>query len=232
VAYFDGDSTAGLLGQPYTDTWHSYAYWWELRKSENADQLMAAFRHHHIRYVVAPVSGESYFPAARELFLRWTTAPLATAGTLAVSGIRDAPRSLPRPARPFDAAAVPPGDYDDMSHSIEYEGIWASGRYSMASGGTLTYSHSPDDTAGLSFNGSGIEYWYTGAFNRGIAQVLIDQREKARVDLYAPTIRWQRKIALRGLGPGLHTIEIHVLKEKNSRSSDYFVDVDKFVVTP
>jgi hypothetical protein len=232
AAYFDGDLTAGLLGQPYTDTWHSYAYWWELRKSENADQLIAAFRRRHIRYVVAPVSGESYFPAARELFLRWMTAPLATAGTLAVYGVRDAPKEIPRPARPFDGTPVPPGDYDDMSHSIEYEGIWASGQYSMASGSTLTYSHGADDTAGLSFNGSGIEYWYTAAFNRGIAQVLIDGREKARVDLYAPRIRWQQKTALLGLGPGQHTIEIHVLKEKNSRSSDYFVDLDKFVVTP
>jgi len=232
AAYFDGDLTAGLLGLAYSDTWHSYAYWWDLRKSENAEQLMAAFQRRHIRYVIAPVSGESYFPAARELFLRWTTAPLATAGTFAAYGLRDAPKSLPRPARPFDPTPVPPGDYDDMSHSIEYEGIWASGRYPMASGSTLTYSHGADDTAGLSFTGGGIEYWYTAAFNRGIAQVLIDGREKARVDLYAPSIRWQQKAALHGLGPGQHTIEIHVLKEKNIRSSDYYVDLDKFVVTP
>jgi hypothetical protein len=232
AAYFDGDLTAGLLGQPYSDTWHSYAYWRELGDSQNADQLMAVFRRRHIRYLIAPVSGESIFPAARELFLRWTTAPLATAGASAVYGVRDAPKSLPRPARPFDPTPVPPGDYDDMSHSIEYEGIWASGQYSKASGGTLTYSRGPEDTAGLSFNGSGVEYWYTGAFNRGMAQVLIDGREKARVDLYTPTILWQRKIALRGLGPGQHTIEIHVLKKKNSQSSDYFVDLDKFVITP
>ncbi|HTD45418.1 MAG TPA: glycosyltransferase family 87 protein, partial [Bryobacteraceae bacterium] len=232
AAYFDGDLTAGLLGQAYSDTWHSYPYWLELRDSQNADQLVAVFRRRHIRYVIAPISGESYFPAARELFLRWTTEPLATAGSSAVYAIRVEPKRIPRPARPFDGAPVAPGDYDDMSHSIEYEGVWASGRYSMASGGTLTYSHGADDTAGLSFNGSGIEYWYTAAFNRGIAQVRIDGREKARVDLYAPSIRWQQKMVLRGLGPGQHTIEIHVLKEKNSRSSDYYVDVDKFVVTP
>jgi len=232
AAYFDGDLTAGLWGQAYSDTWHSYAYWRELGDSQNADQLVAVFRRRHIRYVMAPVSGETYYPAARELFLRWMTAPLATAGTLAVYGVRDAPKLIPRPARPFDGTPVPPGDYDDMSHSIEYEGIWASGQYSMASGGTLTYSHRPEDMAGLSFNGSGIEYWYTGAFNRGIAQVLIDGQEKARVDLYAPNIRWQQKTELRGLGPGQHTIEIHVLKEKNSQSSDYYVDLDKFVVTP
>ena len=232
AAYFDGDLTAGLLGLPYSDTWHSYAYWRELRDSQDADQLVGIFRRRNIRYVIAPVSGESYFPSARELFLRWTTAPLETAGTYAVYRVRDAPKRLPRPARPFDGTPVPPGDYDDMSHSIEYEGIWASGRYPMASGGTLTYSRGRQDTAGLSFNGDGIEYWYTGAFNRGMAQVLIDGQEKARVDLYTPTILWQQKTALHGLGRGQHTIEIHVLQEKNSRSSDYFVDVDKFVVTP
>ena len=232
AAYFDGDLTAGLLGQPYTDTWHSYAYWRELGESQDADQLIAVFRRRNIRYVIAPMSGESIFPAARELFLRWTTAPLATAGTMAVYGVRDTPKSLPRPARPFDATPVPPGDYDDASHSIEYEGVWASGRYPMASGGTLTYSRGPKDTAGLSFIGGGVEYWYTSAFNRGMAQVLIDGQEKARVDLYAPSIRWQQKTVLRGLDQGLHTIEIHVLKEKNSQSSDYFVDLDKFVVTP
>jgi len=178
------------------------------------------------------VSGESYYPAVRELLLRWTTPPLAMAGGFAVYGIQDAPRSTPRPARPFDGTPVPPGDYDDMSHSIEYEGIWASGQYPKASGGTLTYSRARHDTAGLSFSGGGVEYWYTGAFNRGMAQVLIDGREKARVDLYVPTIRWQQKTALHGLGPGQHTIEIHVLQEKNSESSDYYVDVDKFVVTP
>ena len=62
--------------------------------------------------------------------------------------------------------------------------------------------------------------------------MLIDGREKARVDLYAPTIRWQQKTAVNGLGRGQHTIEIHVLKKKNSRSSDDYVDVDKFVVIP
>jgi len=232
AAYFEGDLTAGLLGQPYTDTWHSYAYWLELGESQDANQLISVFRRRKIRYVIAPVSGESDYPAARELFLRWTTPPMAMAGDLAVYGIRDAPKSLPRPARPFDAAPVPPGDYDDFSHSIEYEGVWASGRYPMASGGTLTYSRERDDTAGLSFKGDGVEYWYTGAFNRGIAQVLIDGRERARVDLYTPKIRWQQKTALHGLGQGLHTIEVHVLHEKSSRSSDYFVDLDKFVVTP
>jgi hypothetical protein len=119
-----------------------------------------------------------------------------------------------------------------MSHSIEYEGVWASGKYAKAYSGTLTYSRAREDTAALSFTGSGVEYWYTGAFNRGMAQVLIDGREKRRVDLYTPTIRWQQKTALRGLGRGQHTIEIHVLTEKNSQSSDYYVDVDKFVVTP
>ena len=232
AAYFDGDLTAGLLGLPFSDTWHSYAYWRELSESQDAGQLIEIFRRRNIRYVIAPVSGESYLTSVRELFLRWMTAPLATAGTFAVYGIRDTPRSLPRPARPFDSTPVPPGDYDDMSYSIEYEGVWASGQYPMASGATLTYSHEPEDTAGLSFNGGGIEYWHTGAANRGIAQVLIDGQEKARVDLYAPSIRWQQKTALQDLGRGQHTIEIHVLKEKNSLSSDYFVDLDKFVVTP
>jgi len=232
AAYFDGDLTAGLLGQPYSDSWHSYSYWLELQESRDADQLVEVLRRRNIRYVIAPVSGESDFPSARELFLRWTTAPLETAGTYAVYRVRDAPKSLPRPARPFDGTPVPPGEYDDMSHSIEYEGVWASGRYAKAYGGTLTYSRAREGTAALSFTGSGVEYWYTGAFNRGMAQVLIDGREKARVDLYTPTIRWQQKTVLRELGPGQHTIEIHVLTEKNSQSSDYYVDVDKFVVTP
>jgi hypothetical protein len=232
AAYFDGDLTAGLLGQPYSDNWHSYSYWLELQQSRDADQLVGAMRRRNIRYVIAPVSGESDYPAARELFLRWTTAPLATAGTSAAYGLRDAPKKRQKLVRPFDGTAVPPGDYDDMSHSIEYEGVWASGKYAKAYSGTLTYSRAREDTAALSFTGSGVEYWYTGAFNRGMAQVLIDGREKRRVDLYTPTIRWQQKTALRGLGRGQHTIEIHVLTEKNSQSSDYYVDVDKFVVTP
>lgn len=232
AAYFDGDFTAGLRGQPYSDTWHSYSYWLELGKSQDADQVVAVLRRRNIHYFVAPASGESYSPSIREVYQRWTTAPLATAGTFVLYGLRDAPHRLPRPARPFDRTPVPPGDYDDMSHSIEFQGVWASGRYPKASGGTLTYSPAREDTAGLSFNGGGIEYWYTRAYNRGVAQVLIDGREKARVDLYAPAIRWQQKTALGGLGGGTHTIEIHVLKEKNTRSSDYFVDVDKFVVTP
>src|ERR1700680_168192 len=102
----------------------------------------------------------------------------------------------------------------------------------MASGGTLSSCRGGDDTAGLSFIGGGVEYWYTSAFNRGIAQVLIDGREKARVDLYAPSIRWQQKAALHRLGSGQHTIEIHVLKENNSRLSYYYLDLEKFVVPP
>jgi len=130
-----------------------------------------------------------------------------------------------------DRAAAPPGSYDDWARWILYRGAWMRDRqFAAASGGTLTYSATPGDSVRFWFTGHRIVYVYTKALNRGIAQVLIDGVERARLDLYSTDTQWQSRSEFGNLGEGRHVIEIRVLDTTNARSSDHYVDLDGFIV--
>ncbi|HLE13508.1 MAG TPA: hypothetical protein VI776_02085 [Anaerolineales bacterium] len=84
----------------------------------------------------------------------------------------------------------------------------------------------------ITFNGSRVDYCYTKAYNRGKAAITIDGVHKGFLDLYSPTIQWQVCSAYSNLGAGAHTFHVSVSGMKNSQSSDYYVDVDKIVISP
>jgi hypothetical protein len=123
------------------------------------------------------------------------------------------------------AAAV-----DDASSAISYAGKWSSGTFASAFRGTLTFSDDPGAAARFSFDGVELQYAFTRAPNRGIAEVFIDGAARGTVDLYAPQVVWQAHTVFAGLATGRHTAEIRVLGRHNSLSSGDFVDVDGFAV--
>ncbi len=110
-------------------------------------------------------------------------------------------------------------------------GAWTQDRqFTDAAESSITYSNQAGDALRFAFDGSAITYVYTKAPNRGIAQVRIDGRVRAAVDLYSASVQWQAKTAIERLDPGVHMIEIQVTKRKDPASSDYFVDLDRFIV--
>lgn len=130
-----------------------------------------------------------------------------------------------------DVAGISSGTYDDYQTSnIQHIGSWtASANFPSAYNGTIRYSNTATSSAGTTFYGDRITYYYTAAANRGKASVTIDGVDYGYIDLYSATTQWQRSMSW-GLSLGYHTIFIGVSGQKNPASSDTYVDIDKFVV--
>jgi hypothetical protein len=140
---------------------------------------------------------------------------------------------LPSPASISSVAKppIPRGTYDDTDSRIALQAPWVRDtQFQEVYRHTLTYTNIPDASISFTFTGNSITYVYTRAFNRGIAEVWIDERLKDRLDLYAPEIAWQSRTTYGGLGPGAHRLRIRVTGEHISRASDCVVDLDAIVV--
>jgi hypothetical protein len=121
--------------------------------------------------------------------------------------------------------------YDDTDERIEFTGRWVRDRqFPAASAGTLTYSNTAGDRFRLPFQGVGATLIYTKAFNRGLAEVLLDGEPAASLDLYSPDIQFQRRATFGPLKTGKHVIEVRVAGSKNEHSTDVAVDVDAIEV--
>ncbi|MFZ5927619.1 MAG: NBR1-Ig-like domain-containing protein [Acidobacteriota bacterium] len=123
----------------------------------------------------------------------------------------------------------PPGFYDDFHPDVLYTSNWYHDtQFSQPRNGTISYSDTAWASVELSFYGTGIQYYYTKAFNRGIAYVYIDGQYAGSVDQYSPTIEWQSSRMFGNLPRGYHTIRIYVSGTKQSASQWHWVDVDGF----
>jgi hypothetical protein len=112
---------------------------------------------------------------------------------------------------------VPPGEYDDFDPRIQFHGLWSRGRFPQASHGTVTWSDAAGADLTLHFTGS--EVIYTKAFNRGIAEILLDGVTQGTVDLYSPSIEWQTATPFRVGEAGQHTLQIRVTGRKDSAAT-------------
>jgi len=130
-----------------------------------------------------------------------------------------------------NTATVGSGSYEDTHYQNEYIGNWSLFSGSGPSGNTVHYSDNTEDAVAFTFSGTQVTWYFTKAFNRGKAVVTIDGVDKGIVDLYSASTQWQQSITYSGLGSGIHTIHISVAGQKNPSSTDYYVDVDKFVIS-
>lgn len=129
--------------------------------------------------------------------------------------------------------AVPslPGNVrDDTDRDIAYYGTWTHDpQFAQAANHTLTYSNRPGDHVSFRFDGTGLKWVYTGAENRGMAEILIDRRAVAVVDQYSSHVEWQKTWRFGGLDRGTHAVEIRILETKNLHATDRFIDVDLLI---
>ncbi|NUM48857.1 MAG: hypothetical protein HUU38_29480 [Anaerolineales bacterium] len=130
-----------------------------------------------------------------------------------------------------DIPYVGSGSYDDPHSNFKYIGNWThhcctGNSYNL----TRSWSRDPEDAVTFTFYGNSITYVFTKAPNRGKAVITIDGIHKEFLDLYADPIQWQVPKTYSNLGAGYHTIHISVCNCKNGAATDYFVDVDRFIV--
>lgn len=144
----------------------------------------------------------------------------------------DSPVPQPPASRAVsDETVAPPGVYDDTEPRLCLREPWTRDpQFQDAYRHTLTYSNIPGASISLAFRGDAITFVYTGAANRGIAEVWLDNQLKDRVDLYAADTRWGSRRKYCGLGSRKHIIEIRVSGERNPQATDSFVDLDALIV--
>ncbi|MCL2342665.1 MAG: hypothetical protein FWC62_02045, partial [Firmicutes bacterium] len=121
---------------------------------------------------------------------------------------------------------------DDCTAEIGYYGYWPAWNDPSD---YMTTEHN-NNVAGsyvqYSFTGSSIE-WIGAKYNTyGSADVYIDGNYVGSVDCYNSSKLCQQVLFSRaGLAYGPHSISVYVYGPKNPRSTDYYVDIDAFIVT-
>ena len=132
---------------------------------------------------------------------------------------------------------------DTPGKGVEYGGSgWKHGQgWSRASGGSLSWTGKPGDTAEFSFFGDGITWVGKLCLLCGTADVYVDDKLQTRVDTYAPDSHrfrtnyeggWQVPVFAKSWPePGRHTIRIVVTNLKNMLSEGHMIYLDSLQVS-
>lgn len=126
-----------------------------------------------------------------------------------------------------DIPTVTNGNFDDTHAQYKYVGNWthATG-WTDAYNGSLSWSKNLGDAVTFTFTGDNVTYFFTRSWNRGKVVVTIDGVDKGLIDLYNFTPAFKQMVSWSGLGGAVHTIHLSITNQKNSASTDYYVDVD------
>lgn len=125
---------------------------------------------------------------------------------------------------------LPAGLTDDASPLLCWDGNWVMQNFPLAAGTTLTFTPEAGAAARIEFQGTSLEYLCTKAFNRGLAEIVIDGVARGTLDLYSRNTIWQAPFRFDSLPEGPHTAVLRVLGRHNPAATDSIVDVDAFRV--
>ncbi|MDP9409832.1 MAG: fibronectin type III domain-containing protein, partial [Actinomycetota bacterium] len=116
--------------------------------------------------------------------------------------------------------------------AVSYAGAWKPERLASAYGGAVKYATESGAWARLAFRGGSIAWVAPKGPNRGRAEVRLDGRKVATVDLYSQSVQARRTVFARnGLNPSVtHVLEVKALGTKRAASSGTRVEVDALVV--
>jgi len=226
VAFIETNQIAGLKGRALTASWHHYPFYSRLMQAGSPAKCREFMLSQRIRLMVAPADLNQVIRVAlRRMLARFTDPVYEYAGWQVRTFRNQAPEAPPPPY-----SILFRGTYDDLDSQIEFSGRWDSGRFGAASGGSVTYSNHPGDWFCALFEGSGITWVYTKAFNRGLAEVRVDGRVVDRLDLYSKETLWRSCSRFEGFRAGPHVLEVTVLGQRNPAATDCFVDLDELRV--
>ena len=121
---------------------------------------------------------------------------------------------------------------DDAASAVTYTGSWghASGETGPYNG-TNSYSNTANDTATLSFVGTGVTLHAVTDSSHGIAAVSVDGGAETMVDEYSASRTGDVPVwTSPRLASGTHSIRVRVTGTKQSASTNDWVTVDRFEV--
>lgn len=125
------------------------------------------------------------------------------------------------------------GYIDDQDTRITYVGNWGNWSEAVNHAGTVKFLENPtgNETAELTFVGTGIEVLVVTNADRGKYEVFIDGVSKGEVDTYSPsTVRKKVIYSNYDLPKGKHTIKLRATATKNPSASRAKVELDAFKV--
>jgi hypothetical protein len=163
---------------------------------------------------------------------------LADAGhalTLEVTGLKNAASTnVFIVVDAFDVPAPTVTRFQETDPSMTYAVGWNQGGTSRAwSGGTTAFSTTAGARATLTFTGTSVSWIGLRGPQTGIARVFLDGAFVAEVDTFSATEEVQAALfTVGGLADANHTLTIEVTGLKNAASTDTFIVVDAFDVTP
>jgi hypothetical protein len=221
---------AGIRAKVYSNHWHDYAFQKQVQACFRASDFYRLASRYGIVHFIAPTTPDPVVAqSARGMseFLSLCGEPEFRLDKYVVLRARtDCRERIESLETTRESEVLPPGRYDDLDRRLPYSSFWyASSDFKGAFQDSLTYSNQPGAQLRFWFNGRSVTYGFTKAFNRGMAEIQLDNGSPEIVDLYSPSTEWQSAKRL-GAGPGAHQLTIRVLPAKNPRSKDFFVDVD------
>jgi hypothetical protein len=129
----------------------------------------------------------------------------------------------------IDAFTVGAGTAQESDAGVTL-GTWKGVANASAAGGSYRWASAATASVTVTFTGTAIDWITTKGGNFGKVAITIDGVSQGTVDLYAAAQQWQSPVSYSGLAPGIHTIVIQVLDQKNAASSSTKIFVDGFTV--
>ncbi|HYP07734.1 MAG TPA: hypothetical protein VER03_15985, partial [Bryobacteraceae bacterium] len=237
VLFIQHSDIAGVRKPVFSNHWHNLPFRKLTESARSSRQFYDVVRNAGIEHFVGPKSADRSDKNDSALleFLDLCGEPEFETPTYVVQRIvTNCQGRLVDAAPKFTTRVFPPGTYDDNDPRLSYIGNWDPfrERFPQAHAQTVSFSHRKDAEVRFEFEGSAFVYGYTKAFNRGRAEVWIDNQRAGVLDQYSPEVKWQSTQRYRMSEPGRHAVAIRVMGEKDAKSEAVFVDFDFFVVEP
>ncbi len=121
---------------------------------------------------------------------------------------------------------------EDTDPAVSYTGTWVHGTDARATGGTYAEANLAGAVATLSFTGTEVRWLGARNSNNGKARVSMDGVFMGEVDTYGPSLEAAVLFTATGLHSGTHSMTVEVTGTKNPASTDTWVIIDAFDVTP
>ncbi len=234
VLYTAGNEIAGLRGTVYENHWHQWPMLAALKNTIDPAQTLHVLQQWGVRYLIAvkPSAGEPVRPPSLQKLMAACATPEYQIADVYLARLEpdcaDRVQAMRPPDRP--ALVLTPGYYDDFDPTLLFRGDWSHDEsFAEPARHTVSYTDIPGAEVMVAFEGRALLYVFTKAPNRGVASIVIDGVEKARVDLYASRVEWQKWERF-PVTPGKHLAIVRVTGEHDPKSTGKFVDVDAFVV--
>ena len=130
----------------------------------------------------------------------------------------------------FTKMRTTPGLLAHVENRISYSDGWERYEGDGPRGGMLHFSATPGATVTrtLPYPAAAAHVVFKAGPDCGIAKVYVDGMPApiAEIDLYAPEVDWNRRVVVaEGIPAGFHPVTIEVTGRRNTKSSDYWVQV-------